>query len=203
MGILSRLFGRDEPPAPTPRTPREEAKAAFTRGKNLFFHEQRYGDAALAFATAVELAPDSVDSQFLLGASLLRSGATQESIGPLRRCVELDPNHADGHNALGMALGRLEHHVESDRHIARAAYLGHVQAPQTLKATGMDYCRQCRGPTHAADDVAADILVVAPGIGWACAACRTVLCHLCAGENVVGLSPACPRCRTQMTPLLR
>lgn len=149
----------------------------------------------------MRLAPQSVESQFLLGASLLRAGDTGASVGPLRRCIEMEPDHADARNALGMALGRLGQEEEADRQLARAAHLGHVQAPQTLAAMGMDYCRRCVAPVKAGARSDADVLVMTPEFGLECLGCRTILCGACATRTGGDLSPPCPECGGELVPL--
>ena len=183
----------------------EEAERYFNAGAR-YVSMGDWARAKMALEKAVELAPTSSNSLFLLGLSLLKLGDTHGAVEPLSRCVELNPKHADGHNALGMALGRLERYDEADRHVAIAAFLGHPQAPQTLATMDMDFCRQCAAPVKYGRDPGADIVFVGdPNIGWRCSACDTVFCSQCmekAGMLNVP-SPRCPRCNGRILAILK
>jgi Flp pilus assembly protein TadD len=210
MGLLSRLSGRgsgDGDPRGKDGTDNKggneaRARALFERGKKDFFRG-RYERAAETLAETVRLAPHSADSQFLLGAAHFRLGQSDKAVGPLRQCVDVDPDHGDAHNALGMTLGRLELHDEAEVHLARAAYLGHVQAPDTLATLRMDFCRTCAAPVHFTEETQADIVIVGPGIGWRCVDCRRVACGPCVAgsETESTIDPRCPACHGDVDPI--
>jgi tetratricopeptide (TPR) repeat protein len=171
------------------------AEQFFEQGKRAFGQEN-YAVAAQAFESSLRLAGDVPTAYFLLGASRSRLGDNAGALAPLSRCVELVPDHAEAHNALGMTLGRLGRHDEADIHLARAAYLGHVQAFGTLAAMDMDYCRNCAAPVNysSAPDPA-DIVIVSAAVGWSCASCGAVSCGDCASDGGRSpMDPRCPRC---------
>ena len=202
MGFFKRLVEsrRTSPPAPTTRTELpSRAEKHFDEGK-AHFTAGRWAQARAALERAVELAPASPNAQFLLGASRIQLGDLEGSIGPLTRCVELDPRHPDAHNSLGMALGRLDRFQEADRYIARAAFLGHPQARQTLARMNMDFCRQCGAPVSSSRNPGTDITFVSGDIGIACSSCSTVFCVRCLDEaGLAGIpDPACPKCKGRL-----
>ncbi|MEV6897101.1 hypothetical protein [Amycolatopsis sp. NPDC051372] len=136
-----------------------------------------------------------MDAQFLLGASLLESGDVKASIAPLTRCVELAPDHSDGHNTLAMALGRLGRTGEAEVHLAHAAYLKHPQAPETLRGMGLGYCRRCGDPVEREEPSDADLRLHGPRVGMECLSCPTVLCVSCVlGNGASGVAPTRPVC---------
>ncbi|MEV4472826.1 hypothetical protein [Nonomuraea sp. NPDC049504] len=159
-------------------------------------------EAASSFAVATQLEPNSVNAQFLLGASLAQVGDPDAAVAPLQKCVELDPNHLDGHNTLGMVLGRLGRHTEGEVHLAKAAFLGHPQSPQTLRALNMSYCRRCGGPVGRVNPNGADVNFYSPSVGMECRTCPTVLCAGCVlGDFESAISPPCPDCGSTLIGL--
>ncbi|MFD1829297.1 tetratricopeptide repeat protein [Streptomyces desertarenae] len=174
----------------------EQGKKAFDRGD--------YRRAADAFASSIRLQSDVPNSHFLLGACLFRLGETAAAVKPLSQCLGLDPDHAEARNALGMTLGRLGRHEEADIHLAKAAYLGHVQAPGTLAKMGVDFCRTCAAPVYSTAESDADVVIVPPEIGWKCAACRTVGCGRCVtGNGTSTVGPRCPHCSGPLVQLTK
>jgi tetratricopeptide (TPR) repeat protein len=121
------------------------AEEFFNRGRELFKRE-RYREAAEAFERSILLAPDVPNSHFLLGASRERSDDLAGALLPLARCVYFVPDHADARNALGQVLSWLGRTEDAAVHLARGAFLGHPQSPDTLAEMGMDYCRSCAAP---------------------------------------------------------
>lgn len=197
MGLFDRLRGRKNDAGNL------VAERLFERGKNAFGRGD-YRRAADAFASSIRLEPDVPNSHFLLGACLLRLGETAIAVKPLSQCLDLDPDHAEARNALGMALGRLGRHEEADSHLAKAAYLGHVQAPGTLAKMGMDFCRTCAAPVYSTAESNADVVIVSPEIGWKCAACRTVSCGRCLTEDDTStVGPRCPHCSGPLVRLTK
>lgn len=185
------------------QSPDAAAEAAFTRGQREF-DAGRFDAAAAMFRQAVALAPDSPNSQFLLGAALLEAGEAHAAIGPLRRCIAMRPEHAIAHLTLGVALGRLHQFDEADVHVARAASLGDQQARERLLTMGADFCRRCARPVTIAAPSSTAITYVGPKFGMHCAGCHTVVCVPCAlnGQSV-SIGSACPDCGDPLRVLTR
>jgi hypothetical protein len=197
------LFGRSRRSAPAPD--RTVAQRAFERGKRAYFDEEDYHRAAAEFRRAVDLAPDSVESQCLLGASLLKTGDNEGALPPLRRCLAIVPDHDVAHYLLGMALGRLDEFDEGERHLARAAYLGNAPARDMLSRLAIDYCRKCARAVHRSAPVEADVVIQSPPFGARCDGCGNVMCWACfippGAESAVGVAdPPCPDCGRPMRP---
>ncbi|WP_406628932.1 hypothetical protein [Amycolatopsis sp. WGS_07] len=151
---------------------------------------------------AAPLEPGSADAQFRLGASLAEAGNPEAAAAPLRKCVELAPDHVDGHNTLGMVLGRLGRPAEGEIHLARAAFLGHPQALRTLRALKMSYCRRCGCPVERANPGDAAVRYYGPRVGMECRTCPTVFCARCVlGDFESVVSPNCPSCGSALTGL--
>lgn len=87
-------------------------RKAFKQGQRAFA-AGRFDAAAAIFRDVVAMAPDSPNSQFLLGASLFKAGDSSAAVEPLRRCVAMRPEHAEAHLVLGMSLGRLDQFDEA------------------------------------------------------------------------------------------
>lgn len=194
-----RFFGRRREPAERSWESRDAlAKKGFARAKQEFA-AGRFDTAAAIFREVVALTPDSPNSQFLLGASLMKAGDPGAAVGPLRRCVAMRPEHAEGLFLLGVSLGRLDKFDEAAEHVAKAAALGDEQALARLPMIGIDYCRHCARPAEFRTGLSdTDIVIVDIKAGWTCAGCRTVLCGTCAG-GATGASPGvkipvCPDC---------
>ena len=95
-----------------------------------WLHQRRFADAARHFAEAVRLAPEGIRGEhsaakmnFRLGRTLLLVGQAAPAIAPLTKTVGLDPNDADAHYHLAIALadqGKLSEAVE---HYGRAVEL--------------------------------------------------------------------------------
>ena len=124
------------------KMPIDQAETLFFEGKAAFLRSD-WEKARSVLERAVMLAPGSSASQYLYGASLAQLGLLAQAIEPLTRSVELNPNVADAQNTLGMVLGKLERYDEGERHLARAAFLGHPQAKETLANTGLGFCPKC------------------------------------------------------------
>jgi tetratricopeptide (TPR) repeat protein len=135
---------------------RSDAEQLFHVGKAAF-QWQQWEYARTALARAAELAPDSAATRFLLGASLTELARPEGALPHLDRSVALDSKNADVFNTLGMVLGRLGRMDKADRHLARAAFMGHPQARETLANMKLGYCPACGA--------------LLPSPGGACAAC--------------------------------
>jgi tetratricopeptide (TPR) repeat protein len=181
------------------------AKKAFERGQREFA-AGRYAAAAAIFREVVALTPDSPNSQFLLGASLVKTGDSQGAVDPLRECLAMRPDHAAAHFVLGVSLGRLDRFDEAEEHVAKAAWLGDRQALDRLPTIGADYCRTCGRAARFGqiDNPDADIIVGAFGGGWTCADCHTVLCGTCVSGGQGRLFVrACPDCGGRLRVLTK
>ncbi|RSS93340.1 CHAT domain-containing protein [Streptomyces sp. WAC05292] len=121
------------------------AEKLFEQGKALFLRG-RYQDAVRLLAAATESAPTSVVCQFMLGAGRLNSGDTAGALYPLALCVYLDPEHASGRFALGVALRELGQPEQGAVHVAYAAYRGHPQAAAHLHELALTHCPDCGSP---------------------------------------------------------
>lgn len=138
-------------PAPVARgeaaepQPASEARELFDHGKRRF-QERDWEAARAAFEKVLAKAPGHLNAQFFLGASLAELGQLGEALPLIERCVEAEPEQLDFQNTLGMVLGKLGRIEEAERHMARAAFLGHPQARGILENTGMGYCRNCAAP---------------------------------------------------------
>ncbi|MGW8946578.1 CHAT domain-containing protein [Streptomyces koyangensis] len=120
-------------------------EALFERGKELFLRG-RYQEAAHLLTPADGAGPAAAGYQFVLGASRWNSDDTAGALYPLALCVYVDPRHAGGHFALGVALRTLGQPEQGTVHLARAAHLGNPQAPELLRELGMAHCERCGGP---------------------------------------------------------
>lgn len=76
---------------------------AWTMLGTIYYSEKRYGDAAPAFAKALELKPDFTLARINLGKMELGQKNFDKAIETLKRAVETDPNSADANQFLGEA----------------------------------------------------------------------------------------------------
>jgi len=90
----------------------------------------RHGKSTPHLERAVELKPDWVEAQFLLGQSLFKSSGADESIPYLRFAVERLPNDFRANFLLGCALQIVGDYNEAAKHMARA----HALVPQDTMA---------------------------------------------------------------------
>jgi len=95
-----------------------------------WLHQRRFPDAARHFAEAVRLAPEGIEGEhsaakmhFRLGRTLLLAGQGRPAIAPLARAVDLDPNDADAHYHLAIALADQRKQREAVEHYCRAVAL--------------------------------------------------------------------------------
>jgi len=95
-----------------------------------FLHQRRFQDAAQHFAEALHLAPDGIEGEhsavkmhFRLGRTLLLAGQAEPAIAPLAGTVDLDPNHADAHYHLAVALADRGKLCDALHHYSRAIEL--------------------------------------------------------------------------------
>lgn len=121
------------------------SEALFEQGKVLC-RRGEFAQAARLLATAVELTPNSVGCQFLLGASRLNSGDIAGALYPLALCVYFVPDHANGRFGLGVVLRHLGQPEQAAVNLAYAAYLGNPQAPAMLTELGLRHCPDCGSP---------------------------------------------------------
>ncbi|MFI6344346.1 tetratricopeptide repeat protein [Streptomyces sp. NPDC050560] len=217
------LFGRKRPSSRSAGQGGDAmAVRTFDRAKREFL-AGRFEAAAALFREVVALAPDSPNSQYLLGASLFKAGDSGAAAAPLRRSVEMRPEHAEARLVLGMSLGRLGEFAEAEVHMAKAASLGDRQARGLLPGIGIDYCRACGGPAHfragdngdggdgeGGEGVGGEggggpaIIVTDINAGMRCARCHTVRCGPCATGGRLGpMILDCPDCGGPLEVLTR
>lgn len=180
-----------------------EAGDAFVAGQREFA-AGRFDAAVSLFRTAASLTPESPNSQFMLGAALLKIGKPKAALEPLRRCIALQPDHDDAHLTLAVALGRMERFEQAETHLARSASLGNRQARERLLRVGADYCRRCARSVRIAsgEGDGANIRFLTMDIGLRCTDCGTVLCTACAGIGPGVQAPRpCPDCDGRLRPL--
>lgn len=77
-------------------------------------------EAKRHFKMAIERNSEFVQGHFNLARLLLAEGSGQGALGPLRRVVEIDPNHTDALNLLGMELGKIRAFAEAQAYLERA-----------------------------------------------------------------------------------
>ncbi len=128
----------------------DDAERFFEAGKTFFFEHGDYARAAEAFEASLRLEPLQPLGLLLLGVSRFQTGDYAGALLPVARSVLYEPDHRDGRNALGMALRELGWADDALVQLAHAARLGHPQAPDTLAAAGLDFCRQCARPVDRA-----------------------------------------------------
>lgn len=67
-------------------------EVAFTLG-DLLAKQQRWNDAAEAYAAGLRLDPNQPDGWFVLGNCLAYMGAAEGALGAYAQCLKLNPNH--------------------------------------------------------------------------------------------------------------
>jgi serine/threonine-protein kinase len=75
----------------------------FYLGVNLGF-QQKLGEAAVAFRSAIALEPNNADARYNLGVCLQKQGKYGEAEVATRESIALKPNRAEAHNNLGFTL---------------------------------------------------------------------------------------------------
>lgn len=90
------------------------------RGRRAFA-AGRYGEAAEAFAAAVEAEPASARSRVNLGSALAADGKPQEAIQQFRIVLELEPENATAHYNLGRLLYGSEQPIAALPHFRKVA----------------------------------------------------------------------------------
>jgi Flp pilus assembly protein TadD len=71
----------------------------------------------------LELAPKSAVTHSNLGAILATNGDLPQAIEHFQRAVQLQPDHADWHRNLALALRKTGRHLEARKHLAEAERL--------------------------------------------------------------------------------
>jgi hypothetical protein len=175
---------------------------AYDRGRNLF-EQGRWSAAADEFARVNDGVRGSIwmSARLLRGVSLTRAGRPAEAIDPLQEGLRLDPEWPDGHNALAMALGKVERFEEANVHLVQAARLGHPQAVVTMKKLGLEYCRSCHRPVYRTSPAwAVDLHYLTLKVGVQCEDCQETFCgHCLGGADIV--VPPCPLCDGHLEPI--
>lgn len=80
-----------------------------------FGDQQQFKCAAEAFASAVQLQPDSASLTYMWGLSLYSAGELQQAFGPLRLAARMDPRDARPHLVLGTALDQASQSADAER----------------------------------------------------------------------------------------
>ncbi len=93
----------------------------------------RFEEAASAYRSLLELAPDSLNARLQLGMVLEERGRLAESEWEYAGILELDPGHADAHVRLAGLLFRGDRPQEAKSHLARAIEL----RPESMEARWM------------------------------------------------------------------
>src|SRR5947207_6405400 len=90
-------------PGPTPQTATTDAKSEF---QVAFEHHQagRLAEAEAIYRKILETNSKHVDCLHLLGVIWLQLGRIDEAIGLLQQALDLNPDFAEAHNNLGVAL---------------------------------------------------------------------------------------------------
>ena len=87
-------------------------------------------NAAAAFRTALELAPDSVSARFRLAVALEWIGRRQQAVKEFYEVLARDPEHAAAHGRLAVELYYANRRDEAAEHLRRAEELGYDVPPQ-------------------------------------------------------------------------
>ena len=85
---------------------RRAARARFGGG-GAFLAQGKYDEALAAFRAAVEKDPEMSEAWFWIGMAYTEKNGNkpcEAAHDPFKRCVELDPNHANAHYGLGGVL---------------------------------------------------------------------------------------------------
>lgn len=113
------------------RTVQEEAEdlsSAAGFAASVFSLFDLHEDALVAYAKAVELAPDEPQLQAGLGATLEQVGRAEEALQPLAKAVELEPEDFAHHYRFGIALGNLGDHEKALDSFTKATELNPAHA---------------------------------------------------------------------------
>jgi CHAT domain-containing protein/tetratricopeptide (TPR) repeat protein len=172
---FSEPQAKDDAQADFPAEVVAAAAQAFEAGKDLV-GQGNYRRAAELFESVVRLFPADASAQCLLGVSRFNDGDDAGALMPFATCVYLKPDHVNARAGLGMTLRALGCAEQAPVHLARAAFLGHPQAPDILAEMGMDFCRKCGAPQNRPGGRAATSLSAGP-------------CQRCAGKPSAMSSP--------------
>ena len=111
---------------------RATAQARFDEGI-AFFVQDKWDEALAAYRAAVEKDPEMSEAWYMIGAAEIAKNGMQPceaAYGPFKRCLELDPNNARAHCALGgVLLGVREDDVRAEEHFRVAIRLDPKDAP--------------------------------------------------------------------------
>jgi tetratricopeptide (TPR) repeat protein len=109
----------------------------------LLSEERNYTEAADAFATALDLRPDSALARAKLGSTLWLLERDDEAMSQLREAVRLGPNEAVAHYLLGLSFGDQQRYTESANEMEVAVRLRPQSAAHRLAlAVALDRCDQ-------------------------------------------------------------
>ena len=118
-----------------PAAARVTAQARFDEG-NAFYQQAKWDEALAAFRAAVEKDPDMSPAWFAIGmaTTMKHGGPCEAAYGAFKRFVDLDPNHAPGHDNLGNTLIARKDYPRAEEHFRAAIRLDpkHAGAQQGL-----------------------------------------------------------------------
>lgn len=100
-----------------------KAKTHLNLGQALLGTTDHADEAVVHLEEAVRLAPDDADTQYTLGAALLRFGRPEDAIPHFERALRLNPNDAEVHKDFGTALlavGRTPEAIDELEHALRS-----------------------------------------------------------------------------------
>jgi tetratricopeptide (TPR) repeat protein len=155
----------------------------------------RIAEAIVEFKAAVDLAPRLWLSHTNLGSALTQAGRYSEACASFRRAVELNPEAAPAHYNLAIALEKVGAEDEADSHMARAAFLGYVDAQEALRNVNRSWCVEC-GACVAPLKVRRADVIYAADVPVRCNACG-VFCATCLRRTRTTPGSAfatCPKC---------
>ena len=108
------------PFTPSARTP---TQARYVEGQALF-EQAKWDEALAAYRAAVEKDPEMSEAWYQIGLAEMAKACGQRceaAYGPLKRCLELNPDHADAHNCFGNFLLRVREDLPRAEEHLRAA----------------------------------------------------------------------------------
>lgn len=98
------------------------ADRAFLNGNKLYA-EQKYAEAAAAYAEAISLAPANWGYQFNLGLAHKKAGQPEPALAAFRKAVELNPESYNANKETGEALAKAGQFAEAKPFYEKAAAL--------------------------------------------------------------------------------
>jgi tetratricopeptide (TPR) repeat protein len=91
----------------------------YTALGNLYFGEEKTGEAITAYENAVRIYDDG-NNRFSLGQAYLKSGRNEDAANQFRKVIELNQSSANGYFGLGQALAAQKKYPEAIKQFERA-----------------------------------------------------------------------------------